>query len=57
MSRGTNVTNEIVAFIQAIIILLIASERFLYKMKKKKEEKEALANEVIKQDDVAISTC
>ena len=47
MSRESNVSNEIVAVIQAIIILLIASERFLYKFKKKKEESEALKNQEI----------
>ena len=45
MSRSTDVDNEIVSIIQAIIILLIASERFMYGMKKRKEEREALQNQ------------
>ncbi len=45
MSRAGDVSSELVAIIQGIIILLIASERFLYKMKKRKEEQEALANQ------------
>ena len=45
MSRVGDVSAELVAIIQAIIILLIASERFLYQMKKRKEEREALLNQ------------
>lgn len=45
MSRGGDVDSEIVSIIQGIMILLIASERFLYKMKKNKEEREALQNQ------------
>lgn len=45
MSRSTDVDVEIVAIIQGIIILLIASERFLYSFKKRKEEKDALRNQ------------
>lgn len=45
MSFQTNVSNELVSIIQAIIILLIASERFMYRIKKKREEAEALKNE------------
>jgi simple sugar transport system permease protein len=44
MSRVGHVDSELVAIIQAIIILLIASERFLYRMKQRKEEREALLN-------------
>lgn len=42
MSRSTNIDNEIVAIVQGIIILLVASERFLYHIKRKREQKEAL---------------
>lgn len=45
MSFETNVSNEIVSVIQAIIILLIASERFMYGIKKKRDEAEALKNQ------------
>lgn len=46
MSRGGDVDSEIVSIIQGIIIMLIASERFMYQMKKRKEEREALQNQV-----------
>lgn len=46
MSRRTGVDNHIVAIIQGVIILLIASERFLYFIKQRREEKEALKNDV-----------
>ncbi|KUO52691.1 MAG: ABC transporter permease [Desulfitibacter sp. BRH_c19] len=42
MSRATHVDNSIVAIIQAVIILLVSAERFMYNLKKKKEEKQAL---------------
>lgn len=42
MSRATHVDNGIVAIIQAIIIFLVSAERFMYNLKKKKEEKQAL---------------
>ncbi len=45
MSRGGDVDSEIVSIIQGIMIMLIASERFLYQLKKHKEEKEALQNQ------------
>lgn len=44
MSRNAKVATELVAIIQGIIILLIASERFLYAVKKYSEEREALSN-------------
>ncbi|MEG1407816.1 MAG: ABC transporter permease [Ruthenibacterium sp.] len=47
MSRNTGVDNQIVAIIQGVMIVLIASEKFLYFLKKRKEEKEALANEAV----------
>lgn len=42
MSRATDLDNEIVAFLQCIIILLVGSERFLYTLKKRREQKAAL---------------
>lgn len=42
MSRHTNIDTEIVAIIQGIIILLVASERFLHGLKERKEQQEAL---------------
>jgi simple sugar transport system permease protein len=45
MSRIGHVDAELVAIIQAIIILLMASERFMYQMKKRKEERDALLNQ------------
>ena len=50
MSRSAEVDSEIVAIIQGIMIMLIASERFLYKMKKNKEEREALQNQAIEAE-------
>lgn len=43
MSRGTDLDQEIVAIIQAIIIFLVSAERFMYTYKKKREERAALA--------------
>lgn len=42
MSRSTGMEPEIVTFLQGIIILLVASERFLYVFKKRYEQKMAL---------------
>lgn len=42
MSRSTGMEPEIVTFLQGIIILLVASERFLYVFKKRHEQKAAL---------------
>ena len=52
MSRGGDVDSEIVSIIQGIMILLIASERFLYRLKKNKEEKEALQNQALEAEGV-----
>lgn len=43
MSRKTGIDNHVVSIIQGIIIVLIASERFLYFIKQRKEEREAIA--------------
>ncbi len=53
MSRGGDVDSEIVSIIQGIMILLIASERFLYQMKKRKEEREALQNQSLETENAA----
>lgn len=50
MSRGGDVDSEIVAIIQGIMIMLIASERFLYRMKQHKEEREALQNQTVEAE-------
>lgn len=42
MSRSTSLDPEIVTLLQGIIILLVASERFLYIFKKRHEQKRAL---------------
>lgn len=42
MSRTADIDTQIVSIIQAVIILLISAERFMYFLKKRKEEKEAL---------------
>jgi simple sugar transport system permease protein len=42
MSRAGDVDVELVSIIQGIIIMLIASERFLYRMHKRREEREVL---------------
>lgn len=44
MARKTDVQNELVSIIQAIIILLITAERFLYVIKQHQESKLALEN-------------
>lgn len=44
MSRKTDVDNEIIAIIQGVMILLVAAERFMYTVKKRNEEKQALEN-------------
>lgn len=51
MSRSTDVDNEIVAVIQAVIILFVSAERFMYNYKKKREEKEALLYQQISDND------
>lgn len=38
----TDLDNEIVAFLQCIVILLVGAERFLAVIKKRKEQKNAL---------------
>lgn len=42
MSRAGDVDVELVSIIQGIIIMLVASERFLYRMRKRREEREIL---------------
>ncbi len=42
MSRSTNIDPEVVAFLQGIVILLVASDKFLYFIKKRHEQKLAL---------------
>lgn len=44
MSRNSDVQNELVSIIQAVIILLITAERFLYVIKQHQESKNALEN-------------
>ena len=43
MSRAAGIAPEVVAFLQAIVILLVASDKFLYGFKKRHERKMALA--------------
>lgn len=45
MSRATHVDSGLVSLIQAVIIFLVAAERFMYGLKKKKEEKQALTTQ------------
>ena len=42
MSRSTDLDPEIVTFLQGIIILLVASQRFLYFIKKRHDQKMSL---------------
>lgn len=42
MSRAAGIDPEVVAFLQGIVILLVASDRFLYPIKKRYEQKKAL---------------
>lgn len=43
MSRAAGIDPEVVAFLQGIVILLVASDKFLYGFKKRYEQKKALA--------------
>ena len=43
MSRTAGIDPEVVAFLQGIVILLVASEKFLYGIKKRYEQKKALS--------------
>ena len=43
MSRAAGIAPEVVVFLQAIVILLVASDKFLYGFKKRRELKIALA--------------
>jgi simple sugar transport system permease protein len=43
MSRAAGIDPEVVAFLQGIVILLVASDKFLYSFKKRHEQKQALA--------------
>lgn len=42
MSRSTDLDPEVVAFLQGIVILLVASDRFLYAIKRRHEQKQSL---------------
>ncbi|MEN6621806.1 MAG: ABC transporter permease, partial [Smithella sp.] len=44
MSRATNITPEVISFLQGIVIVLIASERFLYGFKRKHDQRISLEN-------------
>jgi simple sugar transport system permease protein len=43
MSRAAGIDPEVVAFLQGIVILLVASDKFLYGIKKRYEQKHALS--------------
>ena len=47
VARGGDVDSEIVSIVQEILIVLIASVRFMYQMKKRMEEREALQNQAV----------
>jgi simple sugar transport system permease protein len=49
MSRAGDVNVELVSIIQGIIIMLVASERFLYGMHKRREDREALARQKLEE--------
>ena len=52
MSRATNIAPEVISFLQGIVIVMIASERFLYVFKRRYEQKVALRNaEMSKQEE------
>jgi simple sugar transport system permease protein len=51
MSRSTNLDPEVVAFLQGIVILLVASDKFLYFFKKRHEQKLALRQAVSGEAD------
>jgi simple sugar transport system permease protein len=42
MSRSANINPEVVAFLQGIVILLVASDKFLYGFKREYEQRKAL---------------
>ncbi len=50
MSRNTNLDPELVAFLQGIVILLVASDKFLYSFKKRYEQKLALEQAGTKEE-------
>ncbi|MDR0720482.1 MAG: ABC transporter permease [Treponema sp.] len=43
MSRTARIDPEVVAFLQGIVIMLVASDKFLYGIKRRHEQKQALA--------------
>ena len=47
MSRAAGIEPEIVAFLQGVVILLVASDKFLYVFKKRHEHKKALAQAAV----------
>lgn len=52
MSRATKIAPEVISFLQGIVIVMIASERFLYVFKRKYEHKVSLRNaEMSKQEE------
>lgn len=52
MSRSNGIAPEVIAFLQGIVILLIASDKFLYPIKKRYEQKRALAQVQAEQGGV-----
>ena len=44
MSRKSDVQNELVAIVQAVLILFITAERFLAVVKQRQESKKALSS-------------
>ena len=49
MARNSDVDNTLISIIQGVIILLVSSERFLYGMKRRRDEKLALENMMIEE--------
>lgn len=54
MSRATDLDPEIVTFLQGIIILLVASQKFLYFLKKKHDQKVSLARSEAEEGSVLV---
>lgn len=53
MSRSTNIAPEVISFLQGIVIVMVASERFLYSFKRRYEQKLSLKNAEMNKEEEA----
>lgn len=55
MSRATNIAPEVISFLQGIVIVMVASERFLYVFKRKYEQRVSLKSaEMSRQEEARV---